>query len=96
MLRKTRGMSYETVNGRCASMRPQRNAAENYRPATGMGQVEGASMRPQRNAAENVDSGTMRVWTSDASMRPQRNAAENKLPHQYKFAKGIRFNEAAA
>ena len=36
-----------------ASMRPQRNAAENVKIVTFMLLVTSASMRPQRNAAEN-------------------------------------------
>ena len=44
-----------------ASMRPQRNAAENAGAVPTVASVYHASMRPQRNAAENVCSG---IWAS--------------------------------
>ncbi len=53
MLRKTAIERTEDVTGDHASMRPQRNAAENGVDVYGNGDARGASMRPQRNAAEN-------------------------------------------
>ncbi len=54
MLRKTRTEKSGLRLGKCASMRPQRNAAENPGFARGAKLRPLASMRPQRNAAENV------------------------------------------
>ncbi len=54
MLRKTTRRSAVTATVAQASMRPQRNAAENLRRRTHpQQQSRRASMRPQRNAAEN-------------------------------------------
>ncbi len=53
MLRKTyNGQGFRAGVAR-ASMRPQRNAAENEVSAGVMAEAVQASMRPQRNAAEN-------------------------------------------
>ena len=80
MLRKTlSGMLWRWLSTK-ASMRPQRNAAENRHAANLPDGISLASMRPQRNAAENtlteIELGQRLV---DASMRPQRNAAENSV-----------------
>ncbi len=54
MLRKTYGVAGDDAGDFGASMRPQRNAAEN-RALQGYCQtILAASMRPQRNAAENA------------------------------------------
>ncbi len=54
MLRKT-GSVGEGSAGECrASMRPQRNAAENGSAGRAGAAGYDASMRPQRNAAENL------------------------------------------
>ena len=53
MLRKTLAATADTKAEDAASMRPQRNAAENHLSAVHSGRVIRASMRPQRNAAEN-------------------------------------------
>ena len=60
-----------------ASMRPQRNAAENDGMAARRDGGRSASMRPQRNAAENPEIIVALEILLRASMRPQRNAAEN-------------------
>ena len=66
-------------NLRIASMRPQRNAAENVPGRYQHGRrVRLASMRPQRNAAENQIRTQACPRPHHASMRPQRNAAENR------------------
>ncbi len=79
-----------------ASMRPQRNAAENTETTEQATWVSGASMRPQRNAAENIV-GSVRKWNAnDASMRPQRNAAENREMGLKRRREMKGFNEAAA
>ena len=54
MLRKTRGMQAGQHLAATASMRPQRNAAENKVAESGHAGRAQASMRPQRNAAENL------------------------------------------
>ncbi len=54
MLRKTRGREDKREFPAPASMRPQRNAAENDTLAVGATAASAASMRPQRNAAENT------------------------------------------
>ncbi len=56
MLRKTLGRPRFGGRGEHASMRPQRNAAENHGAHPALGAAEHASMRPQRNAAENYAS----------------------------------------
>ena len=54
MLRKTPKRGAGVRGEAVASMRPQRNAAENLRGERDRGVVRRrASMRPQRNAAEN-------------------------------------------
>ena len=53
MLRKTRKCIQYQPPVLEASMRPQRNAAENIEPLAMEGIGANASMRPQRNAAEN-------------------------------------------
>ena len=77
MLRKTLFLVFPFTRVQSASMRPQRNAAENHgnRGRNQPGMV--ASMRPQRNAAENESGRENRAPGQRASMRPQRNAAEN-------------------
>ena len=54
MLRKTRYPGGGLLGYVGASMRPQRNAAENRMSAEEAEQCFRASMRPQRNAAENI------------------------------------------
>ena len=54
MLRKTPPSGIHSPARRIASMRPQRNAAENWVMAKTVAVTEEASMRPQRNAAENA------------------------------------------
>ncbi len=55
MLRKTADHLHQRTQLSPASMRPQRNAAENFLDAVfPLHRIE-ASMRPQRNAAENFD-----------------------------------------
>ena len=56
MLRKTLYDRYQTGISQFASMRPQRNAAENRRASFLIDRDAPASMRPQRNAAENSGS----------------------------------------
>ncbi len=53
MLRKTRPPNCMPPLPPLASMRPQRNAAENDRRRSAKISEYRASMRPQRNAAEN-------------------------------------------
>ena len=53
MLRKTGAQSEQGAVKDNASMRPQRNAAENVSPELLAAIAWVASMRPQRNAAEN-------------------------------------------
>ncbi len=77
MLRKTRFTTFSVPYPMFASMRPQRNAAENLAGPAAQALEGFASMRPQRNAAENVHPGGASTRTRQASMRPQRNAAEN-------------------
>ncbi len=81
MLRKT--SSYDIYGCRMvyASMRPQRNAAENIPDRELAAMNPEASMRPQRNAAENPSTALLVVLFGQASMRPQRNAAENRRYH---------------
>ena len=79
-----------------ASMRPQRNAAENIELAPGYKGDTGASMRPQRNAAENNEEDPDHCRRVAASMRPQRNAAENAGHTTHPPSALPRFNEAAA
>ena len=61
-----------------ASMRPGRNAPDNFSGSTSDQSAAAASMRPGRNAPDN----TRRVVTEDgdhrASMRPGRNAPDNR------------------
>ena len=79
-----------------ASMRPQRNAAENGDPISSCVIYWRASMRPQRNAAENHSRPDLGQSGPQASMRPQRNAAENS-PSVIAWRRAEeRFNEAAA
>ena len=95
MLRKTVGDLIFRLLAEHASMRPQRNAAENLSLDTHGRIQEEASMRPQRNAAENILAGRDLDRCDGASMRPQRNAAENcqcGVPSRC----GSGFNEAAA
>ena len=77
MLRITCYQFCETPGDKKASMRPQRNAADN----AVLGRLERivmcASMRPQRNAADNMCVESAQIIIVDASMRPQRNAADN-------------------
>ncbi len=54
MLRKTKVVAASCCLEGAASMRPQRNAAENARVSRMREQRVPASMRPQRNAAENA------------------------------------------
>ena len=54
MLRKTGRKSEGHLESGTASMRPQRNAAENKESRVLVWDPEDASMRPQRNAAENI------------------------------------------
>ncbi len=96
MLRKTRGAGSPCRRRFSASMRPQRNAAENIRTHPALGAAEQASMRPQRNAAENTGHGIPRHAHDEASMRPQRNAAENLLGAHGSSKRLFSFNEAAA
>ena len=77
MLRKTTVLMPDPVRADIASMRPQRNAAENGPPTYASPAPPRASMRPQRNAAENSWALLDDASRGDASMRPQRNAAEN-------------------
>ena len=79
MLRKTPASHRGPDGGRVASMRPQRNAAENLFLMLPFTRVQSASMRPQRNAAENESVGEQKTSRLGASMRPQRNAAENRV-----------------
>ena len=79
-----------------ASMRPQRNAAENLESTALPLSYRPASMRPQRNAAENTLSGVREAVNRAASMRPQRNAAENVGWGLQGGPARDRFNEAAA
>ena len=53
MLRKTLQRAHKHLEPGGASMRPQRNAAENIIGLTQRPAESDASMRPQRNAAEN-------------------------------------------
>ncbi len=53
MLRKTPGQTNGEIVASLASMRPQRNAAENQESDLRVYLGTVASMRPQRNAAEN-------------------------------------------
>ncbi len=79
-----------------ASMRPQRNAAENAEIDPANSRWDAASMRPQRNAAENRGRVFFQRPIDAASMRPQRNAAENsRCGIRCKNCAGG-FNEAAA
>ena len=95
MLRKTRPHVGHSVPEPIASMRPQRNAAENVLRRRRLRKNHAASMRPQRNAAENETAAAWMNQRVGASMRPQRNAAENAV-HVGKTGPGSRFNEAAA
>ena len=54
MLRKTGHPGSRIERHVGASMRPQRNAAENRNFRAGGRRCDCASMRPQRNAAENI------------------------------------------
>ena len=66
MLRKTGAVGECPKETREASMRPQRNAAENRGVSARDGEgFAGASMRPQRNAAENAVAGTTFTMTID-------------------------------
>ena len=97
MLRKTRGWKHGKETSGQASMRPQRNAAENVKLSKSYA-LRGypASMRPQRNAAENLSNLAQDWFPEHASMRPQRNAAENARCAN-RYCKGSEcFNEAAA
>ena len=63
MLRKTPRRRGGHKCNNVASMRPQRNAAENRTQTTGeAAMATEASMRPQRNAAENIRRSLVR-WT---------------------------------
>ena len=64
MLRKTRQAITRPRGAITASMRPQRNAAENGDTVTRFKVPDTASMRPQRNAAENMatEEEINRVW----------------------------------
>ena len=76
---KTSGRDPAHWSAAAASMRPQRNAGENFASADIDGPPAFASMRPQRNAGENqIVSSTLRRLIK-ASMRPQRNAGENAI-----------------
>ena len=55
MLRKTPALGCNECADPEASMRPQRNAAENYKMTRTYALTAYASMRPQRNAAENAE-----------------------------------------
>ncbi len=79
MLRKTLIGSEAPGSSSSASMRPQRNAAENHEAGGACLPHAEASMRPQRNAAENHGRARIPGAGSQASMRPQRNAAENLI-----------------
>ena len=61
MLRKTCEADFRWDARLPASMRPQRNAAENPALTRVQSRARIASMRPQRNAAENQPTG--RRWT---------------------------------
>ena len=54
MLRKTEPLPLALPEQIIASMRPQRNAAENAKKRVAKKAAPKASMRPQRNAAENT------------------------------------------
>ena len=95
MLRKTSAI-HKFAAGHGASMRPQRNAAENGYLRIADRAVGDASMRPQRNAAENLQAICDTRPGIGASMRPQRNAAENSgIPGLLRNLSDS-FNEAAA
>ncbi len=96
MLRKTRGGARGINLTQLASMRPQRNAAENVDFGTWVMYQSCASMRPQRNAAENGRWLHHAHPNLSASMRPQRNAAENEPGLARRQAFPHCFNEAAA
>ena len=96
MLRKTIVGGGDTYSLAAASMRPQRNAAENvFWNSSRQGQIL-ASMRPQRNAAENAEFPRGAQGAVEASMRPQRNAAENRWARRAYPTSSTSFNEAAA
>ena len=79
MLRKTDQRRVVDRPRLIASMRPQRNAAENGKIAIMSVKTTIASMRPQGNAAENVPVHASKTGRYiRASMRPQRNAAKNR------------------
>ena len=82
MLRKTTAVSPTTAPLANASMRPQRNAAENSEVISIYRLGQHASMRPQRNAAENQWLARFNPVAYRASMRPQRNAAENRVKEE--------------
>ncbi len=62
MLRKTGGVRRCAYARADASMRPQRNAAENPDRMIGAHKPRIASMRPQRNAAENMRMGDTFIY----------------------------------
>ncbi len=90
------GYFFKRLRDEFASMRPQRNAAENMTVELDLTGTTLASMRPQRNAAENEARGVISGICVIASMRPQRNAAENFTPFINPFIQIFSFNEAAA
>ncbi len=62
MLRKTRSRQLISEIVSTASMRPQRNAAENEDTKMSTEYYLFASMRPQRNAAENQPQEEITQW----------------------------------
>ena len=70
MLRKTTCRVFRIVHVAAASMRPQRNAAENLEMIADKQTYNEASMRPQRNAAENAG-----TTAADAAAHPRFNEA---------------------
>ncbi len=97
MLRITLEPPVQPVLDHKASMRPQRNAADNRLIWYSTRLVKLASMRPQRNAADNLRLSPKELREiHNASMRPQRNAADNASTALPVACSRRCFNEAAA
>ena len=79
MLRITRSRIPVFAGWVGASMRPQRDAADNRLGVWWLRAVFRASMRPQRDAADNDHNLSKISSPNTASMRPQRDAADNAL-----------------
>ena len=97
MLRITQVKVVDAAKTTLASMRPQRNAADNVADLVlAIAGTVDASMRPQRNAADNARAQGALLAHHHASMRPQRNAADNDQGLGRRRRKCGGFNEAAA